>query len=149
MKIQSVVIVLAVTITLGVTFYLHYSADAHAIDRLQAEATRFFAWARAEVDNDDPQKHLVGFTATADAALEVCINCNISNLNKRITAKVVLENGQKVLDTTNAVALLFRFGWIRHGKEAEAAVAHIPNFKAFKIYLGGCNDCGNDCGSSS
>ncbi len=112
--------------------------------RTAGAANMFFASSKAKIDNGDPQNHPVGFTVTADASLYVCVDPVKNSLNKKISAEVVLQNGQKVLDTTNAVASLFSWGWPWQGKEAEAKVAHIPNFRAIKVYLDGC-----PCGSSS
>ena len=145
MKIQSAVIVLAVTITLGVTFHIHY-ANSQAVNPnltldCTADAAMFHATAEAIPDfNINAAPMNVTYSGNAD--LEVCVGNVRKAGNVPFAIVKTLLNGQVV--GLRAVATLTEGGSFWQGKEA-CSDGRYNNFpiadNAHDTYLWGCPDC--------
>ena len=90
MKIQSAVIVLAITITLGVTFYLHFSAHAvPQVNILEAEAGPWGASAKSRPTVINLETHAINDYYSGTCEINLCVACDPKYRTKTIWAKVV------------------------------------------------------------
>ncbi len=147
MKIQSVVLVLAVALALCGTFYFHYSSHAHPNSWSgDASAGWFEAKAWVEVNVPDPNNHNVGYT-TPDHETDVkaCVNFDWDMSAETVQGTVIdTWLGHKSDPGRSDVAKLGA-PWMV--KEAHAKLVDNNGFVRINrsaVYNGGCN-----CGSSS
>ena len=145
MKIQSVVLVLAVALALGGTFYLHYSAQAHSDETGNAFTGWWKADAWVKVTIDDPANHPINFVAGPYAAdVKVCVNNDWEKLQENIKTKVVAGNNGNIV--VPAISRVTKGGGFWHRKEAHANLSDNGNnlYNKDDEYRDGCDECDED-----
>ena len=147
MKIQSVVLVLAIMLALIVTFTFHYSSQAHPSSWSgDASAGWFLAEAWVEVNVPDPNNHNVGYTTPDhESDVKVCVNFDWDMSAETIRATVIDTWLGHKSDPGRTHLAKWGAPWMV--KEAHAKLVDdngIVRKDRSSVYKGGCN-----CGSSS
>lgn len=138
MKFQSVVLILAIALAVGASFYLHYTAQAATELGGEATTNAKTAKATAKPDIDHIDNHEIGERFEGQANLLVCVAGDAATVSRGISVTIVksILLGKKARKVDAEVS---KDGGAEDGKNAssKATLDGAPPFNASDSYKGG------------